>query len=56
MILLDLLIFAVVVLFIWCGYLLYRHADLKAQAQNLATAVIADSKTEAKRLALKIRP
>jgi hypothetical protein len=52
---LDILIFAVVVLVVFLGYVAYRHADLQAQAQNLAHAVLADSKTEAKRLATKIR-
>jgi uncharacterized membrane protein YvbJ len=55
MFLLDILIFAVVVLVVALGYVLYRHADLRAQAQNLATAVLADAKAEAARLARKVR-
>jgi hypothetical protein len=55
MILLDILIFAVVVLVVALGYVLYRHADLRAQAQNLAAAVLVDARTDAKRLAAKIR-
>lgn len=55
MILLDILIFAVVVLVVWVIYLMYKHAYLKAQAERLAQAVITDSKSEAKHVAVMLR-
>ena len=50
----DILIFAVVVLAVVVGYVLYRHADLRAQAKTLAEAVLDDARADAKRLARKI--
>lgn len=51
---LDLLIFAVVALAAVLAYVLYRHADLRAQAEKLATAVLAEAKADAKRIARQI--
>lgn len=49
-----LLVVGIGILILWIGYLLTTHADLKLQAENLAKAVIADSKAEAKRIAKQI--
>jgi hypothetical protein len=41
--------------FIWLGFLTFRHADLRADAEALARAILLDSKTEARRILAKLR-